>query len=75
MNFMRLKYPLLSIIDENGTATHWHTLAQIINVGCPQMDNKWLGVWFVEWINDEKCPFLANNNMKCGLISQNIYQT
>ena len=60
---------------KTATATHWHTLAQIINVGCPQMDNKWLGVWFVEWINDEKCPFLANNNMKCGLISQNIYQT
>ena len=44
-----------------------HASSQIINVGCPQMDNKWLGVWFVCWINYEKCPFLANIIMKqCG---------
>ena len=53
-------------MDQQGCVWWVHVgRSQIINVGCPQMDNKWLGVWFVPWINDEKCPFLANINMKC----------
>ena len=63
--FLRLVMPQCSIYwVSSAVCAVWSEGSAIINVGCPQMDNKWLAVWFVRWINDEKCPLPANNNMK-----------